>query len=241
MTNLQRMGAGFLLASTALCCATMATAQIAPNAGTTASLNASPSAAAPPQQSGRSVLMRVRNDGTYESARAFSPSDDLSVISYDAWRALPQNANRPTEEVERNFQYAEQQNRNVCERAQSFVVRIEDLAMRYARVDGRYVELFDRTQDLRGSRVGSTWFRRGMGLLAIGVTGGLAAPGVLGYEADASASDRAEDVNRDTALNNIEHSRINVDHSLLTLEMDLVWVELVDPWCRQHHRPTSGS
>jgi len=71
---------------------------------------------------------------------------------------------------------------------------------------------------------------------------GLAAPGVVAYEAQSIAHGRGNRVSRqlmlanvDLTLDNIELTRANIESNLLTLEMDLFWVDLVTPWCNRFH------
>lgn len=146
----------------------------------------------------------------------------------------------------RAYQSIASSNDNFCSLTGRYIQRADTLSSRFAAHDTRFAALGERVASLKGSRVTGSWLRRlgvvvGIGAAATisGPYAGVVAGPMIGGEFASTMNDRAQDLNREVTLANIDLTRDNIESNLLTLDMDMFWVEMVAPWCAQAH-PTAG-
>ncbi len=240
MTTLKGMGARFLLAAAAtLFGATMATAQIAPGADTTTSLNTTPppnSSAVVGQPIDRFVLVRgepevisarARPPGP---ARAFVREDELSFVSESEWRQRGWSME--------TFEAVRSNNVHFCSVTANYIVRAASLAQRYsateprvAEIHGRYVSMAGDIRSAGRTRTGSNVFSAALSWLGGPLTGAIVTSGAIGNEAQGRAWDRSMMLSRDAGVLNAELTGMHVEFNLLSLEMYADYLGLVNGYC----------
>jgi hypothetical protein len=224
-----------LTASTAL--TTPALAQTIP-----ASTTMTASAVADDPTLPRSILVRDDPDQVKRFPRAATPGreQDRYVMTIEEWnQRYPQDGLATYRSIATN-------NDGFCSYTGHIVLRAGELSQRFRAHDRRFVELGERVDHLKSSRVAGSWLRRLGEVLGIGaaasISGGYAAVvagPMLGSEAASTANDRSQDVNRDLMRANIDLTRDNIESNLLTLDMDMFWAEEVAGWCGKNH-PNAG-
>lgn len=167
----------------------------------------------------------LREDGVLQPLRHEGQTNFGVMTLEDYRRRFP---NRGDED----FYRIERENETSCQRSAAFVARSLDLVERLEANGGRWTGLRARMPDLERAANGATWWRRLMGVGAVVISGGAAAPGVLAYEGQGIAHDRHADANREMMDASAELSQISVDAHLLDQEARMWWYADMDEHCR---------